>query len=140
MTSKTYVLTVPNSPKSVNQGGGGARANHFAAAREKKTWEGRFLMELLAARVRKHMDHCTVEVTVRFKHKGGGKGRDVENYRHPVVKPLLDALVKGGYIEDDTEQWVKVTDFRLEENCEGWAYADPRVKSELVIRVEGSYL
>lgn len=139
MNTKTYVLTVPNSPKSVNAGGGGARSNPFVAAREKKMWEGRFLMELLAARVRKHMEFCSVDVTVRFKHKGGGKGRDEENFRHPVLKPLLDALVKGAYIEDDGTKWVKVVDFRLEEGVAEWPYRDARVKSELIIRLEGVY-
>lgn len=140
MIDKTFVLTVRNSPKSVNAGGGGSRVHHMAAAAEKKTWEGIFLMEMLAARVEKHMEFCAVYVTVRFKNRGGGKGRDVENFRHPVVKPLLDSLVKGGYLKDDTAEWVQVKDFELVEGCDPWDHRDPRVKSEMVIKLEASYL
>lgn len=138
---KTFVLTVPNAPKSINTGGGGTRANPYVAHKEKTRWEGLFLMELLAAKVPKPMQFCVVSVTLRFKHRSGGKGRDTENYRQPVIKPLLDALVKGGYLKDDTDEWVRVADFTLEQGSpDTWSHRDPRVKVEQIIRLEASYL
>jgi hypothetical protein len=140
MIEQTFVLTVRDCPKSINAGGGGTRANPYAAAKEKKKWQGTFGTELLAARVRRGMQFCNVYVTVRFKHKGGGKGRDEENFRQPVIKPLLDALTAGGYLEDDTDEYVKVKEFELVDGVKTWPYADPRLKAEIIIKLEGSYL
>jgi hypothetical protein len=137
---KTYVITVRGTPKSVNEGGGGARVNHFAAHSEKKKWEGLIMMELLAARVPKPMQFCTVSVTLHFKNKSGGKGRDKENFRHPVIKPLADALVAGGYLKDDGEEWFTVGDFELEVGPEEWPFRDPRLKSYMDIKLEAQYL
>lgn len=140
VAEKTYVITLKETPKSINEGGGGTRTNHFAAHREKKRWEGLYLLELMAGRVSKGMEFCKVDVTLRFKHKSGGKGRDTENFRQPVIKPLADALVAGGYLQDDTDEWFAVGSFELEEAPPEWPHADPRVKSEMIIRLEASYL
>lgn len=140
MMDKTYLITVRGTPKSVNDGGGGARVNHFAGHREKKRWEGLIMMELLAARVPKPMQFCTVSVTLHFKNRSGGKGRDVENFRHPVIKPLADALVAGGYIKDDREEWFVVGDFKIEVGPEEWPFYDPRLKSYMDIKLEAQYL
>lgn len=139
MIEKTYVLTLKATPKSINAGGGGHRSNRYAAHREKKFWEGQFLMELLAAKVGKRMQFVRVTVTLRFKHRSG-KGRDAENYRQPVIKPLLDALQAGGYLENDTEEYVKVVDVTLEDGVADWPHADPRIKSEMIVQLEGQYL
>lgn len=138
MLTQTYVITMKETPLSINAQGGGTRANPYAAAREKKRWEGQYLLELLAARVEKRMSFCTVHVTLRFKHRSG-KGRDAENYRQPVIKPLADALQAGGYLENDNEEWFKVDDVTVEEGIPEWPHADPRVKSEMIVRLEASY-
>jgi hypothetical protein len=136
---QTYVLTIKGAPKSINAGGGGTRANHYAAAAEKKHWQGQFGLELMVAKVRRNMLFCGVTVTVRFKHRSG-KGRDAENYRQPIIKPLLDALQAGGYLENDTEEFVKVHDVTLEEGVAEWPHADPRIKSEMIVQLEAAYL
>jgi hypothetical protein len=129
------VVTVRDAPKSVNQGGGGTRANPFAAAKEKKEWEGRFFLELLQAKERRNMKFCRIKVEVRYKHKNR---RDEENLRQPVIKPLLDAMVKGNYLPDDTPEYVKVEDFRLA-YPEVWVHKDPRLKAEMVLYLEAEY-
>jgi hypothetical protein len=136
MIDKTYLLTIRDCPKSVNAGGGGARANRYAAHREKQRWEGLFLMELLAAKVPRAMQFVTIDLTVRWKRRNH---RDVENYRHPITKPLLDALKKGSYVPDDTDEYVHVKGLTFEYPTE-WEYIDPRVTSELIVLLEASYL
>ena len=135
MSAQTFVITVADSPKSVNQGGGGVRAPHWSSAyREKVAWQNIFMAELMVEGVPRNMTHCSAHVTVRFKHRNH---RDVENYRHPVIKPLADALVAGGWLEDDTEEWFEVEDFRLE-HADSWPERS-LVKSELVIRLHAHY-
>jgi len=136
---KTYVLTLKATPKSINAGGGGTRSNKYAAHREKKHWEGQFLLELLANKVQRGMQFVAVTVTLRFHHRSG-KGRDAENWRQPVIKPLLDALQAGGYLENDTEEFVKVVDVTLEDGVADWPHADPRIKSEMIVQLEAQYL
>ena len=79
------------------------------------------------------MQFCTISIVLRFKRRNR---RDPENYRHPVTKPLLDALVRGGWLTDDTEENVKVTDLTFE-YPDVW---EPRWDSETVIKLEASYL
>jgi hypothetical protein len=135
VSSATYVLLITDVPKSVNAGGGGARAHWGAAHREKKRWEGLFLMELMAQRVRRNMTCCYAEIEVRWKHRNR---RDIENYRHPITKPLADALVIGGYLPDDTEEFFKVRDMQFV-YPDQWEHADPRLKEALLIRLEALY-
>lgn len=145
MRHETYVITIPQTPKSVNSGGGGVRTAHWGVAlKEKQKWQNWFADEFMAEAVEKGMLFCAVSVTLRFKYR---HRRDVENYRHPVIKPLADALVAGHWLDDDTDEWFKVDDFRLEkgvEMSERWARlagrgGRPIVTSETVIKLEGSY-
>ena len=136
MTRETYVMTIAGCPKSVNHGGGGARQHWANAHREKMKWQDTYSMELLAAGVQKQMQFCKVEVTVRWKYK---HRRDSTNYFAPIFKPLLDALVSGKYIKDDTDEWVKVEPLKFE-IANHWDYADPRIGAEMIVKLEGSYL
>jgi len=137
--TRTYVLTLRECPKSVNAGGGGSRANHFVASREKRRWQGAFLAELMIAKVPKGMTHCKADVTIRWKHKNH---RDLENYRHPVVKPLADTLAppKGSHaprwLPDDTEEFFEVTGFRFEYPPE-WPSILSKV--ELIVKLTATY-
>lgn len=114
---KTYALSVREAPKSVNASGGGSRANPYVAAREKKRWEGLWLQQFMVARMDPFMSFAKVTFNVYFKQR---HHRDTENYRHPVVKPFADALVKGGYLKDDTDEWFRVEDFRVLEGPDWW--------------------
>jgi hypothetical protein len=136
MIYETYVVTIPDCPKSVNHGGGGARSHWATGHREKIKWQDRYSMEFLAAGVAKGMQFCTVEVTVRWKYK---HRRDSSNYFAPIFKPLLDALVSSGYIKDDTDEWVKIEPLKFE-IANHWDYTDPRIGAEMIVKLEGAYL
>jgi len=141
VTTETYVITVPETPKSVNQGGGGVRAAHWGVAfKEKERWQQTFMQEFMVAGMDKDMVHCKVDVTLRFKNRNR---RDLENYRHPVMKPLADALVAGGWLQDDTEEWFVVEGFRMESGVElSMPRPNPRqvyTKSEMIVKLEASY-
>jgi hypothetical protein len=132
----TYVVTIPDCPRSVNQGGGGSRMHWATAYKEKLRWQDRYSMEFLAAGVAKRMLFCTVDVTVRWKYK---HRRDSSNYFQPIFKPMLDALVSSGYIEDDTDEWVKVEPLKFEV-ANHWDYNDPRVAAEMIVKLDAVYL
>jgi hypothetical protein len=132
---KTYVLTLHDCPKSVNAGGGGSRVHWSKAHTEKRQWEGRYALELMAAKVPRNMHFCHIEVTVRWKHRNR---RDSTNYFQPIFKPLLDALTKGGWLEDDTDEWVGVAPIKFE-YPEVWGIADPRCKCVMIVKLEASY-
>jgi hypothetical protein len=82
----------------------------MAAHKEKQRWQQTFAVELSLARVEPWMTFCTIDVVVHWKQH---KRRDVENYRHPVIKPLADALVVGHYLDDDTDQCLDVRSFHF---------------------------
>ncbi len=105
-----YTLTYDEVPKSNNAGGGGARANHYAAHREKKRWEGIFGMLMMVQKVpRRHAQrrptHVGVSVELQFKDR---RRRDSSNYYQSVVKPLADSLVQMLVIPDDTDEFFTV--------------------------------
>jgi len=131
---RLYTITVAGAPSSVNRGGGGVRAAHWGTAhREKQRWQKVFMDELMVRSVPRKMHACTVDVKLRFK---GRYHRDLENYRHPITKPLADALVTGGWLEDDTDDYFKVATFEMEE---GAAINSPGVNAEIVIQFDALY-
>lgn len=132
----THLITIREVPKSVNAGGGGARQHHFKAHQEKKRWEGLYLAELMVGRVAPSMCFCAVDIVVKWRRRNH---RDVENYRHPVVKPLADALVKGRYLKDDTEEWFAVKDFRFEYPEGPWPWPHPGMTGYMDITLEAHY-
>jgi hypothetical protein len=139
MITERFEIAVPDTPKSVNHGGGGVRGHWTTAVREKQRWQDTFSFELLAWGIPKDMLHCKVGATLFFKKR---MRRDTENYRHPVIKPLADAFVAGGWLEDDTDAWFEVTGFRLECPSE-WPPEDwgmfKGVRSGMVFKLEASY-
>lgn len=96
----TVTLYYDEIPKSANSGGGGARANPYAASREKRMWEGVYFVLFLRAKIPKDLDHITVRPELQFTDPW--RRRDADNYYLSISKPLADTLVKGGYIPDDT--------------------------------------
>jgi hypothetical protein len=132
--TESFVLQIFDCPKSMNQGGAGYKRHWRAAHQEKKLWEGWFGTELMAARIPRGMARCRVSVTIQFKEK---RRRDAANYFAPVTKPLYDALVHGGYLPDDTDEFVTMVGFRLE-HLRPWPH-NPFLKQCLVIRLEADY-
>lgn len=133
---RTYHFCVRDAPRSNNAGGGGTRANKFVAAREKRRWEGLFLTELMVLKAEPFMQFCSADVAVHFKHR---HHRDEENFRQAVVKPLGDALQKGGYLHDDTREWFYVKDFRLIEGSRPWPFDHPSLTGYIEITLEAQY-
>lgn len=139
--TREFVLTHPDAPASINAGGAGSRRHWGAAHREKRKWEGIYLMLLLAAKAPKGMSFCEAEATVRWKHRNR---RDSTNYIAPILKPLADVLAppRGSnqprWLPDDTDEYFKFSGLTFE-YPEVWPYADPRVKSELVVRLSATY-
>ncbi len=127
----TFTLVYDDCPKSVNQGGGGARKNKYSSHREKMMWEGIYGMMLIAGKVPRNLGHTRVTIELKFKAK---RNRDAENYRHPVIKPLLDAMKKGGWLIDDTEQYVEVERVYLVEGT--LEHPNPRVESQMVVTLQ----
>lgn len=137
--TRTYVLTLNDCPKSINAGGGGSRAHHMGAHREKKRWEGLFLQQLMLAKVPQGMTHCNAEITVRWKRRNH---RDKTNYYSSIVKPLADALAPPHgshaprWLPDDTQEFFQVTLNDFEYPAE-WPLGIHKV--ELIVRLEAQY-
>lgn len=135
--TRLFVITMKEIPKSINAKGGGTGAHHMQAHKEKKRWEGLYLMEFMVAKIPKNATHVEVGVTLRWRRRPG-KPPEKENYRQPVIKPLADAMMYGGYIPDDNDSIFEVSRFTIE-FPQDWPYADPRVKHELILCIEAEY-
>lgn len=133
--TETFVLTHLEAPKSMNAGGAGSRQHWAVGYREKQRWEGIYTMLLLGRRVPTGMASCTANAVIRWKNRNR---RDSTNYIAPIVKPLADALVKGGWLPDDTDEFFSFAGVAFE-YPEVWPFRDPRTKAELVVRLEASY-
>lgn len=139
--TREFVLTHADTPASINAGGAGSRRHWGAAHREKRKWEGLYLMLLMAAKVPKGMEHCEAQATIRWKYRNR---RDSTNYIAPIVKPLADVLApprgsnRPRWLPDDTDEFFSFRGPTFE-YPEIWPYADPRVKSELVLRLTATY-
>lgn len=135
MIEKTYTLTVREVPKSVNSKGGGVGQHWGSTHSDKRAWEGKYLAELMVAKVRRHMTYCRITIDVKWKRFNH---QETENYRHPIVKPLLDALVKGGYLPDDADEYQKVADLTFS-YPEKWPFDHPGLKAYMDITLEARY-
>lgn len=106
-TGKGWIFfTYDDTPGSVNAGRS-KRGQHWTKDREfKAEWEGIYLTCFMRERLPRKLEHVRVWFSLQFIDPG--RGRDVENYRHPIVKPFADSLVKAGYLPDDTEDYFEV--------------------------------
>jgi len=125
-----YTLTHDEVPGSVNAKKGGVGAHHMQTHREKMRWEGTYGMMLMVAKVPRNLPLVRVKIELQFTTPNNR--RDVENFRHPITKPFADALVKLGYIPDDTEAYFRVEDLRISPDK---LDAPPLVKSRMVIQI-----
>lgn len=128
----TAILTYDDAPKSSNRNTGvGGRGNPHGIAREKGRWEGIFQVLLMKERVPRPLRHVKATAELQFRDK---RRRDADNFYFPISKPLGDALVKGGWLEDDNPDYyaferVRIHPERLED-------PPPLVKAKLVIVLE----
>lgn len=110
VTTETFVLTYDDTPKSLNDGGTGSRRHWSAGYKEKRQWQGIWGMLLIARKAPRGMTRAYVEVVLEF---ADNRRRDVENYRPSVSKPLADALVSGGWLADDTDEFFELGNVKL---------------------------
>jgi hypothetical protein len=99
----TVVLNYDGVPGSANK----KRGQHWTGTRDEKAqWEGIFALLAMKEKLPRRCRFLNIEVELQFTTPN--TRRDAENFRQPIVKPLNDALVKGGWIEDDTEDYIHV--------------------------------
>lgn len=84
------------APPSLNDGGSGMDRMAFQSL--KKAWQGTLLGLLQATALPTGLDAVSVAGLVGFPTQ---QARDGGNYRWMVEKALGDALIDGGYLEDD---------------------------------------
>lgn len=143
---RTFELTHPAAPKSLNEGGVGSRQHWGTAHREKKTWEAVYCGILLAEKVPFGMESCHADAIIRWKRvpSWGDRQdrRDVPNYEPAIVKPFADALTRGfggrAWLPDDTPEFFTFGELSFE-HPDPWTHPDPRVKALLLIRLQASY-
>lgn len=96
----TVVVRHNAVPPSANTNTGvGGRGKPQAIGKTKGEWEGLFAKMLMEAKVPRHLSLVKVRAELQFRDK---RRRDLDNFHFPISKPLGDALVKGGWLKDDT--------------------------------------
>jgi hypothetical protein len=95
-----YRLSFPETPPSLNRVG--SRGGHWAWTRAKKQWQEQIEMMLLAQKVPRGLMTVGAAATMRFTTN---RRRDEGNYRALIEKSLGDALVRGGWLIDDTSDF-----------------------------------
>lgn len=132
--TKTFTLTYDEAPASLNKGGTGSRRHWSVGAREKKRWEGIYAYLLLDAKVPRGMTRARASAVLEFKAPAR---RDSENFRSALSKPFADALVKGGWLADDTDDFFELTKVVC---SKVWLLPrNPQVKGRLTITLEADY-
>jgi len=91
------VLAIPGTPPSFNQVG--LRTHWAVGRRHKLKWQEFCTTALLEQRVPRNLDAVMVSARLEFPQR---RRRDEGNFRVIIEKALGDALVAGGWIEDDT--------------------------------------
>lgn len=119
-------------PSSNTNSGVGGRGHHHGIARTKLKWEGILQYMLMAAKVPRPLPF--VEVSAELQFKDAGRRRDADNWHFAISKPLGDALVKGGWISDDTPDFY--TFGKVEISKVKLATPNPMVKGRLILRLE----
>lgn len=77
----------------------GTRGSHWVVARHKKRWQGAYEALLLSSTLPRGLERVEATASLRFPVR---RRRDEGNYRWLIEKALGDALVNGGWLQDDT--------------------------------------
>jgi hypothetical protein len=77
------------------------RGNHWAVTNAKKKWQGIFEQLLMAYALPRGLDRVEALAFLRYPQK---RRRDEGNMRWLLDKALGDALVNGGWLDDDTPE------------------------------------
>lgn len=108
-TPEIYRVWVANTPPSFNAVG--YTGSRWKLTRAVKEWHDLIASLLLIDGVRRDFNLVLASATITFCSR---RRRDVENYRVILSKALGDALVSYGVIEDDTHDYFRLTDVKLE--------------------------
>jgi len=112
-------LEIPDIPPSLNEW---TRMHWTKQHQVKIEWAWTVLACAMTAKTGKpHFKMATVKITYYFTKK---RRRDTDNY---APKFLLDALVQAGIIQDDRDDWVKVS----------WDFASGPTKKTIIEIREG---
>lgn len=105
----------PTTPLSINK----ARGRHWGAnARLTEPWRDIALVAMRQGLARHWLTstvtplietHRGVSIQVELPFRGAAR-RDAHNYVGTNVKAVVDGLVRGGLVPDDTPEWVTVVD------------------------------
>lgn len=136
MSVRIFTLTYDDTPASLNAGGTGSRRHWSVGAREKKRWEGIYAVLLMTGKVPRGMTKATVSALLEFKAPAR---RDSENFRPGLSKPFADALVAGGWIADDHEDFFELTKVVCSREWLTGLPPSSLVKSRMSIVLEAEY-
>jgi hypothetical protein len=93
-------LDIPGTPKSFNAVG---LHSHWAVGRKlKQEWQRNIEIALMVAQVPRGLGSVLVSGRLEFKQN---RRRDEGNFRVILEKSCGDALVNGGWLEDDTADY-----------------------------------
>lgn len=92
-------LEIPGTPPSFNAIG--YRSHWAVGRRHKLQWQEWISTALMVEQVPRGLTSVTAAAEIRFKAR---RRRDEGNFRVILEKALGDALVEGGYLEDDTSE------------------------------------
>lgn len=98
------------------------RTNRYAGAKLKKDIETKIMWEIKFAKLKKVDKPCIICFTWNEENKR----RDVDNIQSSQ-KFVLDALVKSGVLENDTQKYVKNTEHIINSDCK---------KSSVVVKIK----
>lgn len=137
--TQTFVLTYDEVPKSLNAGGTGSRHHWSVGYKEKRRWEGVWGMLLMERRAPRGMAKVYVSAVIEVEDN---KSRDVENFRSAITKPLADAMVKGGWLADDTDEFFDFGQLKIRNGVKldmGMGLDGRRVHGRTVVTIEAEY-
>lgn len=106
-------LSIPGVPPSFNAVG---LHSHWTAGRKaKQDWQQWLSIALMEQRVARGLKSVSATATLRFKQR---RRRDEINFATVLNKALGDALVEGGWLEDDTPDLYRFGRVELMAPCE----------------------
>lgn len=139
MTERTFILSYDEVPKSLNAGGTGSRRHWSVGYKEKRQWEGIWAALLMAERAPRGMARARIEAMIEVEDN---RRRDSENFRSAISKPFADALVKGGWLPDDTDEFFKFDGVRIRNGVAldmGMATDGRRVMGRTIVTLTAEY-
>lgn len=88
-----------------------SRGSRWKYSAEKKKWEGICAVLFLQAGVPRGCRSVRLDAILRFPDK---RRRDTGNFRFMLEKAAGDALVRGGWLTDDTPDFYEFTTLRFD--------------------------